>query len=118
MVRHEIERRLGDPAVRTRRLVQAVSERLTARGWDADLAVAGGRQVICPRARAGSSSRDDKDITSVTLYLPASGIDELAAIVAEHRDAVAAEAAKKEPKRSCRRTASRPCCAAGTPPSS
>ena len=33
-VRHEIERRLGDPAVRTRRLIEAITERLVAQGWD------------------------------------------------------------------------------------
>ena len=98
VVRHEIERRLGDPAIRTRRLVQAVSGQLTARGWDPELAAAGARQVILSAAKGGIKLEKDQDITSVTLYLPASGVEQLAAIVAEHRDLVAAEAAKKEPK--------------------
>lgn len=98
VVRHEIERRLGDPAIRTRRLVQAVSGQLTARGWDPALAAAGGRQVILSAAKGGIKLEKDQDITSVTLYLPVSGVEQLAAIVAEHRDLVAAEAAKKEPK--------------------
>jgi CRISPR system Cascade subunit CasC len=98
VVRHEIERRLGDPAIRTRRLVQAVAGQLTARGWDPDLAAAGGRQVILSAAKGGIKLEKDQDITSVTLYLPVSGVEQLAAIVAEHRDLVAAEAAKKEPK--------------------
>lgn len=97
VVRHEIERRLGQPAVRTRRLVRAVADQLTAQGWDEDLAVAGGRQVVLSAGKAGINVEDDKVTTSVTFYLPAAGIDELAAIVADHRDAVAAQAGKKEP---------------------
>jgi CRISPR system Cascade subunit CasC len=49
-------------------------------------------------AKGGIKLEKDQDITSVTLYLPACGVGQLAAIVAEHRDLVAAEAAKKEPK--------------------
>jgi CRISPR system Cascade subunit CasC len=96
-VRHEIEQRLGQPAVRTRRIVQAVAAQLTARGWDEDLALAGGRQVVLTAGKDGIKVEDDKATTSVTFYLPAAGIGELAAIVAEHRDAVAAEAGKKKP---------------------
>ena len=50
-------------------------------------------------AKGGIKLEKDQDITSVTLYLPASGVEQLAAIVAEHRDAVAAEAAKAEKDR-------------------
>ena len=103
VVRHEIERRLGDPALRTRRVVQSVSALLIEQGWDPDLAVAGARQAILSAGKSGikfeapPKDKPDQNITSVTLYLPASGIGELAAIVAEHRDAVAAEAAKEKP---------------------
>ena len=97
-VRHEIERRLGDPAIRTRRIVQAVSGCLAEQGWDKDLAVAGARQVVLSAGKTGIKFEKDEDITSVTLYLPAAGVEELASIVAAHRDAVAAEAAKKDPK--------------------
>jgi CRISPR system Cascade subunit CasC len=96
-VRHEIEHRLGQPAVRTRRIVQAVAGRLTAQGWDDDLALAGATQVVLSAGgKEGFKVEDDKVTTSVTFYLPAAGLDELAAIVAEHRDAVAAEAGKKK----------------------
>ena len=98
VVRHEVERRLGHPAIRTRRLIQAVSGVLTAQGWDQDLAAVGARQVLLSAVKGGFKIEKDQDITSVTLYLPASGVEQLAAIVAEHRDLVAAEAAKKEPK--------------------
>ncbi len=104
VVRHEIERRLGDPALRTRRVVQSVSALLVEQGWDPDLAIAGARQVILSAGKSGikfdtpPKDKPDQNITSVTLYLPASGIRELAAIVTEHQDVVTAEAAKKEPK--------------------
>jgi len=96
-VRHEIERRLGDPAIRTRRLIEAVSARLIAQGWDEDLAAAGARQVLLSAGKDGIKVEPGKDVTSVTFYLPVAGIDELASIVAGHRDAVTAEAAKKKP---------------------
>jgi CRISPR system Cascade subunit CasC len=98
VVRHEIERRLGDPAVRTRRIVQSLAADLVARGWNQDLATAGARQVILSAGKTGIKFEKDQDITSVLLYLPAAGIGELAEIVAEHQDAVTAESAKKEPK--------------------
>jgi CRISPR system Cascade subunit CasC len=105
VVRHEIERRLGDPALRTRRIVQSVSALLVQQGWDPDLAIAGARQVILSAGKSGikfdtpPKDKPDQNITSVTLYLPVSAIRELAAIAAEHQAAVAAEAAKakKEP---------------------
>jgi CRISPR system Cascade subunit CasC len=95
-VRHEIEHRLGQPAVRTRRIVQAVAGRLIAQGWDEDLALAGAAQVVLSAGKEGLKVEDDKVTTSVTFYLPAAGLDELAAIVAEHRDAVTTEAGKKK----------------------
>lgn len=99
-VRHEIEQRLGQPAIRTRHITEAVAGRLTAQGWDRELALAGARQVVRSagkEGREGIQLEDDGKKTSVTFYLPASGIDELAAIIADHRDAVAAEALKKKP---------------------
>jgi CRISPR system Cascade subunit CasC len=96
-VRHEIEHRLGQPAIRTRRIVRGVAKRLTDQGWDEELALAGGRQVVLSAGKEGIKVEDDEVTTSVTFYLPAAVIDELAAIVAEHRDAVAAQAGKKKP---------------------
>ncbi|MBO0804246.1 MAG: type I-E CRISPR-associated protein Cas7/Cse4/CasC [Nocardiopsaceae bacterium] len=97
-VRHEIEDRLGQPAVRTRRIIQAVTDRLAAQGWDEDLALAGSRQVVLSAGgKEGFRAEEGKDITSVTFYLPAAGLDELAAIVAEHKEQVAAQAGKKKP---------------------
>lgn len=93
-VRHEAERALGDPAVRTRRIAQGVASRLVAQGWDAALAEAAGRQVI---TSAGLRADEEGAATSAALYLPAAGLDELAAIAAAHERGIATEAGKKKP---------------------
>lgn len=97
-VRHDIEQQLGQPAIRTRRLIQGIADRLTAQGWDNDLALAGGSQVVLSAGKEGIKVEDDQVTTSVTFYLPTAGIDELAAIAAAHRDEIAAEAGKTKPK--------------------
>lgn len=105
VVRHRVEQVLGDTAVRTRRVVRGVAERLERQGWEKEEAEAAGRQVA---RSAGNGiklerSRDENDqevlTTSVLLYLPEAGMDELTAIAAEHRDEVVAEEAKPENKR-------------------
>ena len=101
-VRHEVETRLGDRAIRTRRIISTIAERLRERGWEAELAEAGARQVVLSVGKSGIKLEKEKDgeppATSVLFYLPAPAIDELAAIADDHRDAVAKEAAKKTPK--------------------
>lgn len=100
-VRHQVETRLGDPAVRTRRIIAAVAERLTERGWDADLAELAGRQVVAAAGK-GIKLEQDKEgqppSTSVLLYLPTSGLDELAELAAGHENELRAIAGKKNPK--------------------
>src|SRR5690606_4615750 len=101
-VRHEVEARLGDRGIRTRRIISTIAERLRERGWEAELAEAGARQVVLSVGKSGIKLEKEKDgelpATSVLFYLPLPAIDELAAIAEEHRDAVAKEAAKKTPK--------------------
>ena len=101
-VRHRVEERLGDPAVRTRRIVGEIAGRLTALGWDPSLAEQGGNQVVLSAAKGGIKLEKEKEgesrVTSVLLYLPVSAVDALAAIAHEHREAVAKESAKKSPK--------------------
>ncbi|MET9797779.1 type I-E CRISPR-associated protein Cas7/Cse4/CasC [Nocardiopsis alba] len=101
-VRHRVEERLGDPAVRTRRIVGETAGRLIARGWEPDLAEQGGNQVVLSAAKNGIKLEKEKEgesrVTSVLFYLPVSAIDALAAIADEHREAVAKESAKKSPK--------------------
>ncbi|GAA3729705.1 CRISPR system Cascade subunit CasC [Spinactinospora alkalitolerans] len=101
-VRHEVEARLGDRAVRTRRIIGEIAKRLEAKGWDGSLAEAGARQVVLSVGKVGIKLEKEKEgeppATSVLFYLPASAFEELADIAAEHRDAIAKEAAKKTPK--------------------
>lgn len=94
--RLQVEDVLGDPAVRTRRLATGVIERLSKRGFDRDLATAGAAQVLAAVGK-GLKLEPKDNTTSVLLYLPKSVLDNLADLVAQHRDAVAAEAGKKKP---------------------
>lgn len=92
--RHDLESRLGDRAVRTRRAGTAVASRLTAQGWDAELAAFAGQQVI---AASGVKTEDDQTTSSAMFFLPESGLDELAEIAAAHRSSLEAEHGKKKP---------------------
>ena len=104
-IRLDVETKLGDPAVRTRRVVRGVADRLHQHhDWPIDEAEAAGRQVA---RSAGNGiklekSKDEKNeeilTTSVLLFLPEAGLDELTAIAADHREAIVAEEAKKKPK--------------------
>jgi len=99
--RLEVESVLGDPAVRTRRITLEVAKRLVERGWPAELAADAGAQVLLSAVKGGikmDKDRDKRDISSVLLYLPASGLDALAELADTHRDRVEAEAGKKAPK--------------------
>ncbi|EFC82261.1 type I-E CRISPR-associated protein Cas7/Cse4/CasC [Parafrankia sp. EUN1f] len=112
-VRLEVETALDDPAVRTRRIITAVAQRLTGQGWPAELAAYAGRQVLLSAGKKGikteaadtgngesngggaKSKADKTEISSVLLYLPVAGLDALATLAAAHRDRLEAEIAKK-----------------------
>ena len=105
-IRLDVEAKLGDPAVRTRRVVRGVAERLHQHhDWPLEEAEAAGRQVA---RSAGNGiklekSKDEKNeeilTTSVLLFLPEAGLDDLTAIAAAHREAIVDEEAKPEKKR-------------------
>jgi CRISPR system Cascade subunit CasC len=97
-----VEADLGDPAVRTRRVVQQVAKRLRADGWSDALAVFAGQQLIESAGSSGINMEDDKVTTSVLLYLPASAIDGLADLAQANRAALEqahASSGGKEPAR-------------------
>ncbi|WP_431868275.1 type I-E CRISPR-associated protein Cas7/Cse4/CasC [Nocardiopsis eucommiae] len=103
VIRHEVEQRLGDPAVRTRRLVGAVAEELRERGWDEGPAEEAGRQIIVsagmklePKKKGLEGRAQD---TSVLFYLPQAAISELADVASGYPDAIGAEMAKKKPSK-------------------
>ena len=93
VVRHQVEERLGDPAIRTRRIIGQIAAELVELGWEAPLAEQGGRQIVLSAAKGGIKLEKEKDgeapATSVLFYLPTSAIATLAGIAGEHREAVA-----------------------------
>jgi CRISPR system Cascade subunit CasC len=104
-IRLHVENQQGENTVRTRRVVRGVAERLLTKGWSQKDAEAAGIQVAVS-AGNGISLKEEKTekgeqvlTTSVLLLLPESGIDELAAVAAEHRQAILDEAAKKTSKK-------------------
>ncbi len=100
-VRLEVETALGDPAVRTRRIIGEVADRLRDQGWSDEAAITAGRQILLSAGKSGikmEKDREKNDISSVLLYLPKAGLDELAELAAEHRAAIEAQAGKKTQK--------------------
>src|SRR5689334_20059772 len=86
-VRLAIEDRLGDPAMRTRRLASLVALALREAGWDDDLATFAGSQVVTAAKGKESLKLEDNGGTSVLLYMPRTAVTHLAALCEEHRDA-------------------------------
>ncbi|MBA0127237.1 type I-E CRISPR-associated protein Cas7/Cse4/CasC [Haloechinothrix sp. YIM 98757] len=89
-----VDEHLGEETVRTRRVAVGVAERLEQQGWSNEDAQAAGEQVALS-AGGGISLKNDKNdqdeqvlTTNVLLFLPESGIDELARIAADHREAI------------------------------
>lgn len=87
-IRLAMEDELNDPAVRTRRVPLEVADRLVRAGWPAELARFAGEQVAAGAFDKGMSL-EKKGLSTVLLFLPRSGLDRLAALCEEHRDALA-----------------------------
>ncbi|KWX02918.1 CRISPR-associated protein [Carbonactinospora thermoautotrophica] len=95
--REALDAQLPDRAVRTRRVVIEVAERLREDGWPDDLADYAARQLLTAAGaqRAKSKKKDGDDdgglaleengYTSVLLFLPASALDDLAALARRER---------------------------------
>lgn len=93
VIRREVESRLGARAARTRLVPIKLAGKLTEQGWPADLAAHAGEQVALSATKEGLKTEDNGK-TSVLLYLPEAGIDELTAICVEYRPQIEASAAK------------------------
>lgn len=93
-VRLAMEERLGDPAMRTRRLAPRVAMALRNAGWDHDLAELAGAQVVAAAQGKEPLKLEDSGDTSVLLYLPRAAITRLATLCEEHRDALSTAAAQ------------------------
>ncbi|GIH29590.1 type I-E CRISPR-associated protein Cas7/Cse4/CasC [Acrocarpospora phusangensis] len=97
-VRLDVERVIGDPAVRTRRVPAEVAERLERRGWSPEAATAAGIQVALSANKKEGLKLEDKGGTSVLLYLPKAALDSLADLSEEHREAIEHTVGVKKPK--------------------
>ncbi|MEU6965686.1 type I-E CRISPR-associated protein Cas7/Cse4/CasC [Streptomyces chrestomyceticus] len=89
--RTEIEKFLGDKALRTRRVPGQVAAELEARGWTAEEAAEAGRNVALAPG-VGGLGIEEAGTTNVMLYLPAAAIGALADLVEEQRTLIDAAA--------------------------
>ncbi|WP_369192406.1 type I-E CRISPR-associated protein Cas7/Cse4/CasC [Streptomyces sp. R08] len=102
-IRLRMETDLDEHAARTRMLPLRVADELRAAGWPADLAAFAGAQVVRSATREGLKTEEQQGgITSVTLYLPRTVLEDLTALCAQHREqleeALATEQAHKTPQ--------------------
>ncbi|MER5317981.1 type I-E CRISPR-associated protein Cas7/Cse4/CasC [Streptosporangium roseum] len=98
VVRLDVERAIGDPAVRTRRVPAEVAARLQGRGWTEDAALAAGAQIALSANKKEGLKLEDKGGTSVLLYLPKAALDALADLAEQHREAIEQTVGVKRPK--------------------
>ncbi|MEU0217973.1 type I-E CRISPR-associated protein Cas7/Cse4/CasC [Streptomyces sp. NPDC006265] len=120
-IRLGVEQDLGEKAARTRLVPAKVQHALQKADWPAELAAFAGAQVAASAGKKGIGT-EAAGHTSVLLFLPEAAIDELAAVCAEHRQALEAAQGKKKPGQVLpphqieqilkRRTASISCCPA------
>ncbi|MFF9779459.1 type I-E CRISPR-associated protein Cas7/Cse4/CasC [Streptomyces sp. NPDC013978] len=96
VIRHGVERDLGEKAARTRLVPVKVRQGLERAGWPTELAEFAGGQVAASAGKKGIGT-EQQGHTSVLLFLPESGLEELVAVCAEHRDALEAGLGKKKP---------------------
>ncbi|MGW1887786.1 type I-E CRISPR-associated protein Cas7/Cse4/CasC [Streptomyces sp. NPDC001970] len=96
VIRHGVEQDLGEKAARTRMVPVRVKQALKQVGWPDELAAFAGAQVAASAGKKGIGT-EKQGHTSVLLFLPETAIDELAAVCAEHREALEKSQGKKNP---------------------
>ncbi|MDX6740252.1 type I-E CRISPR-associated protein Cas7/Cse4/CasC [Actinocorallia sp. A-T 12471] len=98
-MRLHLQKELGESALRTRRLVECVSDRLReGYGWDPELAVKAGRHIAVassvgaepPKAPKDGSAPKGEWSTAAMVYVPDSAIGELAELAAKYEAELAA----------------------------
>ncbi len=97
VIRHGVERDLGEKAARSRLVPMKVKAALQKAGWDATLAEFAGAQVAAC-ARDKGLKTEAAGHTSVLLFLPEAGIADLAALCEAHKEALTAAMGKKPAK--------------------
>jgi len=96
VIRHGVEEDLGETATRTRQVPVKVREALQRLGWPAELAEFAGEQVAVSAGKKGIGTEKGGH-TSVLLFLPERGLDELVALCTEHREGLEQNLGKKKP---------------------
>jgi len=87
-IRRYVEHLIGDKALRTRRIGEAVEHMLREeRGWPADLARRAGQHIATGSSiKADPPTKEDPAwTTNAMVYVPASAVSELADLAEEHR---------------------------------
>jgi CRISPR system Cascade subunit CasC len=97
VIRHGVEQDLGEKAARTRMVPIKVKQALAGAGWPTELAEFAGAQVAASAGKKGIGTEKGGH-TSVLLFLPEAAIDELAAVCAEHREALEKGQSSKKPR--------------------
>ncbi|MEU9305772.1 type I-E CRISPR-associated protein Cas7/Cse4/CasC [Streptomyces sp. NPDC048269] len=95
VMRHGVERDLGEKAARTRHVPTKVRAALQCADWPEDLAEFAGAQVALSATKKGLVT-EAAGHTSVLLFLPEAGIDELVDICTAHRAALEAGLGKSK----------------------
>ncbi|MGW9027912.1 type I-E CRISPR-associated protein Cas7/Cse4/CasC [Streptomyces sp. NPDC055722] len=96
VIRHGVEQDLGEKAARTRMVPVKLRQALQRADWPTELAEFAGAQVAASAGKKGIGT-EKAGHTSVLLFLPEAAIDELAAVCAEHREALEKGQGKKNP---------------------
>lgn len=97
VIRHGVEEDLGETAARTRLVPVKVREALAAKGWPAELAAFAGSQVAASASAKKPLKTENAGHTSVLLFLPSNGIDDLVALCGEYREALEQGLGKAKP---------------------
>lgn len=97
VIRHGVEADLGETAARTRLVPVKVTEALAAKGWPQDLAVFAGAQVAASASAKKPLKTEKGGHTSVLLFLPSNGIEDLIALCTEHRQVLEQGLGKAKP---------------------
>ncbi|WP_327713736.1 type I-E CRISPR-associated protein Cas7/Cse4/CasC (plasmid) [Streptomyces sp. NBC_00464] len=97
VIRHGVEADLGEKAARTRLVPVKVAEKLRDQDWPEDLAAFAGAQVAASASAKKPLKVEQAGHTSVLLFLPESGIEELTTLCTLHREALEKGLGKKNP---------------------
>lgn len=96
VIRHGVEQDLGEKAARTRLVPIKVKETLERGGWPSELAEFAGSQVATSAVKKPLKT-EAAGHTSVLLFLPESGIEELTTVCSENREVLEKGLGKKNP---------------------